>query len=197
LSLISDRMSARQIPCPSAWMITLDQHYVQNLLELTCALGSAKNLASMAQRMQRARTMIGCACLGRACGTVEGCASLPSSARSLVACAAERGGLWRDVRITSCSLYPFPQRCFVSPLASPLPGAEQTGGGNRAVENRTAKIATATAASPSSSPRSPRLLPEPSTSSAANACMQWTFRSHRRSSPSPAGEQARRTWWRR
>jgi hypothetical protein len=49
-------MSARQILCPSARMITLYQRYVQNLLDLACALGYAAALVSMAQRMQRGRT---------------------------------------------------------------------------------------------------------------------------------------------
>jgi len=38
LSLLSDRMSARQSLCPSAPLITLDQHAVQNLLDLAWAL---------------------------------------------------------------------------------------------------------------------------------------------------------------
>ena len=51
-------------------MITLDQHYVQNLLELTWALESAKKV-SMTQRMERARTRSGCSCLERSKGEAE------------------------------------------------------------------------------------------------------------------------------
>jgi hypothetical protein len=46
-------------------MITLDQHYGLNLLDLACALGYADALVSLAQRMQRARTMSGSVMTGQ------------------------------------------------------------------------------------------------------------------------------------
>jgi len=46
-------------------MITLDQHYGLNLLDLAWALGYADALVSLAQRMQRARTMNGSGTTGQ------------------------------------------------------------------------------------------------------------------------------------
>jgi hypothetical protein len=52
-------------PCPSVPLFTLDQHYGLNLLDLACALGYADALVSMAQRMQRSRTMSGSVTTGQ------------------------------------------------------------------------------------------------------------------------------------
>ena len=52
-------------PYPSPRMITLDQHYVQNLLDVACALWYVDALVSMAQRMQRSSTMSGSVTTGQ------------------------------------------------------------------------------------------------------------------------------------
>ena len=65
LSLLSDRMSARQLLCSSTPLLTLDQHSVHNLLDLAWALGYADALVSLAQCMQRSRTMSGSVTTGQ------------------------------------------------------------------------------------------------------------------------------------